>query len=99
MHWKTLTRGQVLFHRGDPAAATFVVGYGRLRLIRHVPGGGQVTHYVAREGDTLAEAALFSETYHCDAVADLDSRVAVIPRKVFFEETDRDPALMRSFSW
>jgi len=48
--------------------------------VRHLADGSAVTLYVARAGDGLAEAALFASQYHCDAVAEIDSSVAVIAR-------------------
>jgi CRP-like cAMP-binding protein len=56
------------------------VEQGRLRLVRHLADGSTVTLHVARAGDGLAEAALFAGQYHCDAVAEVDSAVAVIAR-------------------
>ncbi len=48
--------------------------------MRHLADGSTVTLYVAREGDGLAEAALFAGQYHCDAVAEVDSAVAVVAK-------------------
>jgi CRP-like cAMP-binding protein len=48
--------------------------------VRHLADGSAVTLHVAREGDGLAEAALFAGQYHCDAVAEIDSTVAVIAK-------------------
>lgn len=48
--------------------------------MRHLADGSTATLHVARAGDGLAEAALFAGQYHCDAVAEIDSLVAVIAK-------------------
>lgn len=74
---RRLRRGEALFHQGDPACSLYAVTSGRLRLLRHTAEGREVAVATARAGETLAEAALFADTYHCDAVADVASRVEV----------------------
>ena len=71
----------------------FLVRGGRLRLLRHTRDGRAVTLAIARAGELFAEAALFSACYHCDAVADLDSAVAVYPTGPMLDRLRRDPAL------
>jgi CRP-like cAMP-binding protein len=66
---RTLRRGEALFRQGDPAVAIFAIEKGRLRLERHTPDGRLVPLHTARAGETFAEAALFAESYHCDAIA------------------------------
>lgn len=77
---RKLAAGDCLFRQGDRAQAIFRVECGRLRLVRHLADGSAVTLHVARAGDGLAEAALFASQYHCDAVAEVDSSVAVIAK-------------------
>ena len=76
-----LGRGEPLFRQGDPATAVYGVEAGRMRLVRHTAEGSAVTLAVARAGEALAEASLFAEVYHCDAVADLPSTVAAFPHR------------------
>jgi CRP-like cAMP-binding protein len=77
---RTLAAGTVLFRRGDPAVAVYVVEQGRLAMIRHTANGRRVTLFTARSGESFAEAALFSDVYHCDAVAQVATRVVAIPK-------------------
>lgn len=79
-HLRTLRRGQLLFRRGDPAEAVFVVISGRLRLERSLADGTPVTLALLRPGDSVAEAALFTDVYHCDARAEVASRVRAHPK-------------------
>jgi CRP/FNR family transcriptional regulator, dissimilatory nitrate respiration regulator len=74
--YQQLPSGQFLFHQGEPASAIFSVVTGRIRLIRYGTNGNEVPLHVARAGESFAEAALFSEIYHCDAVADLPCHIA-----------------------
>jgi CRP-like cAMP-binding protein len=36
--------------------------------------------FTASSGESFAEAALFSDVYHCDAVAEVPSRVTIVPK-------------------
>jgi CRP-like cAMP-binding protein len=83
---RTLGRGEALFRQGDPAVAIFAIERGRLRLERHTSDGRLVPLHTARAGETFAEAALFSDSYHCDAVA-LDARtcVRVYPKRAVLQ--------------
>ena len=66
----TLQKGETVFATGDPARGLFFVEMGQVRLVRHAIDGGLVTLHVAGPGDMFAEASLFAERYHCDAIAD-----------------------------
>jgi CRP-like cAMP-binding protein len=95
---RDLAAGELLFRQGDRALAIFHVERGRLRLVRHLADGGAVTLHVARTGDGLAEAALFSGGYHCDAVAEIDSSVAVIGKAALLAGFRRDPEASLAFA-
>ena len=73
---KSLAQGEVLFRQGDAASYLYTVLEGGVRLVRYTSEGDAVVIYTARAGDSLAEAALFSEIYHCDAEAVLPATVA-----------------------
>ena len=47
--------------------------------------------HLARPGETFAEASAFAATYHCDAFADVSSRVAVMPKAVLLTALAHDP--------
>lgn len=63
------TRGQSLFHRGDSVKEVHFVLAGSVHLVRHQDDGSTLILQRAGPGSILAEASLYSETYHCDAVA------------------------------
>lgn len=95
---RTLAPGEHLFRQGDPATAIFVVEEGRLRLLRHLEDGTMVALHMARGRETFAEAALFADAYHCDAVAEVKSRVRTIRKCELLEALRRDPVLAVAFT-
>lgn len=61
--------GETLFVEGDTSQGVFFVQHGAVDLNRVSVSGHRVLIFRARTGDTFAEASLFSEHYHCSAVA------------------------------
>src|SRR5205823_2997648 len=49
--------------------------------------------HAARAGQTFTEAALFSDIYHCNAVAGAKSRVRMYPKHDLLEALEREPSL------
>ena len=94
---RVLAPGDLLFRQGDPAAAIYNVESGRLRLVRHTVDDHLVILHTAHRGEFLAEASLFSETYHCDAVAAAPSSVRVYPKQTVIDAMRKDPALAEAF--
>jgi len=74
---RRIRKGALLFTSGDPVACFYVVGKGSIRMERSAPDGVGITIYVAGPGHAFAEASLFSDTYHCDAVAVENSELLV----------------------
>jgi CRP-like cAMP-binding protein len=95
---RTLGAGETLFRQGDPADQLFLVETGRLRLLRHLADGSVVVTHVASAGEMLAEAALFAEHYHCDAVADAEARVMGLARAELLARFRADPDLCIDFT-
>jgi CRP/FNR family transcriptional regulator, dissimilatory nitrate respiration regulator len=61
--------GRFVFHRGDAVKEMHLVLAGSVHLVRHQSQGAALILQRAEPGSMLAEASLYSETYHCDAVA------------------------------
>lgn len=91
-----LAKGETLFRQGDRSFAIFAVRRGRMRMVRHHADGHAVVLYVAKDGDTFAEASLFSPAYHCDAVADIDSEIEIYPKDAIAGALDGLPETVRS---
>jgi CRP-like cAMP-binding protein len=95
---RELAQGEPLFEQGQPTTALFEVLRGRLRLVRRTVDGHLVALHTARAGDLFAEAALFSDVYHCDALATAPSRLRAFPKPVLLTALRADPALFEAFS-
>jgi CRP-like cAMP-binding protein len=94
---RVLAPGELLFRQCDRAAAIYKVENGRLRLIRRTIDDHLVILHTARQGEFFAEASLFAEAYHCDAVAAVQSRVRVYPKAMVMDALRTDPALAEAF--
>ena len=94
---RVLAPGELLFRQGDRAEAIYRVETGRLRLIRRTIDDHLVILHTAGRGEFFAEASLFAEAYHRDAVAAAQSRVRVYPKTIVMAALRTDPALAEAF--
>lgn len=78
---KSLVKGEFLFQKGDPSTHLYMVLDGCVRLVRYSREGDAIIMHSARTGDSVAEASLFSDTYHCNAEAMTPSTVACYDKK------------------
>lgn len=58
---------------------------GAIMLERPLADGTALTLHTAEEGMLIAEASLFADAYHCDAVATVPTVVARLPRERIFK--------------
>jgi CRP-like cAMP-binding protein len=93
-----LKAGEALFRLGDKTAGFFEVVAGRVRMARVDRSGHEVILYVAGAGEMLAEASLFSPSYHCDAIASTDALVRIYPKPAMLAAFDKDPKAMQAFT-
>lgn len=61
--------GQYVFRQDDPTSGFYLLLEGTVELRRVLASGAQIILHRAQAGETFAEASLFSECYHCDAIA------------------------------
>jgi CRP-like cAMP-binding protein len=94
---RRLKAGQSIFRRGDRSTGLYEVVKGRVRLARVDRSGREAVLHVAAEGDTIAEASLFSPTYHCDAIATTDAIVRRYPKGTLLAEFERNPKTAHAF--
>lgn len=73
-----------------PSRGIVFVKTGRLALIRHTESGVRVTLHVAKAGETVAEASLFSPTYHCDCVAMEQSQTVRLSKTTLLNRIETD---------
>ena len=94
---RRLKAGQAVFRRGDRSMGLYEVVKGKVHLVRVDRSGREAVLHVATQGDTIAEASLFSAAYHCDAVATTDAIVRRYPKDVLLVEFERDPKAAHAF--
>ncbi len=87
---RTLEQGAYLFHRDDPVRSIFVVDEGAIELMRPQPDGTSIVVQRADRHSVLAEASLYSEAYHCDAVAQAPSAVYAMSKTAFLTHLHDD---------
>ena len=66
---RALHAGSVVFHAGDPVRRLYLVTEGLVELVRMTASGAPVVLQRAGAGQVLAEASVYSASYHCDAYA------------------------------
>ena len=93
-----LEPGQTLFRQGDdPPGLPFVID-GQIDLLRHTETGQRVRIHAARSGETFAEASIFAEHCHCDAVAAGPSHLRLLPKRSVLGALQTHPGLGQVFS-
>jgi CRP-like cAMP-binding protein len=95
---RELVAHELLFRQGDPVVAIYLVETGRLRLVRRTVDDHLVNLHTANAGELFAEAALFSDQYHCDAVAVVPSRVRVLAKPTLRAAMRADPKVSEAFT-
>src|SRR5262249_38632438 len=89
---RSLARNELLFRQGDKVQAIYFIEEGRLRLDRPAFDGRSLVIGTNSAGEFFVEAALFAETFHCDAVATEPSRVRVYPKAAVLKALNTDPS-------
>ena len=95
---RNLAAGAALFRQGDASFGIFLLRSGRIRLQRITPDGAAVSIHLARPGELFAEASLFSERYHCDAIAEVDSQVWLYPKEHLARSLHAKPESLWAFA-
>lgn len=90
-----LAAGSVLFRAGDAVLSLFLVVAGSMQLTRTSAHGVPLTLQRAGRGAILAEASLFRDRYHCEAIAAEPSVLCVLSRRRVVTALAADPALAR----
>lgn len=95
---RKLSAGAGLFRAGGKSAGFYEVVSGTVRMLRTDRSGRDAVLQTASAGETLAEASLFSPTYHCDAVAESAAVVRFYSKAVVLAELQRNPEFARGFA-
>ena len=89
---RNFAAGQNLFYQQDPVRGLYWVLAGEIHLHRHDAHGRSIILQRAGKGSLLAEASLFSPTYHCDAVAITATRTRRFAILDIHRRLNTDPA-------
>ncbi len=91
---KTISKGEIIFYEKDPAPAFFIVGIGKVKILKISPDGKEQILMIASDGDSFAEAALFGGgKYPATAQAMTDGKLLVIHRDRFISIIERNPSI------
>ncbi|WP_189438697.1 Crp/Fnr family transcriptional regulator [Pseudovibrio japonicus] len=82
---RSIEAGSFLFHRNDLVRHLYLVLEGEIQLIRHQDSGSAMVLQNAKRGDIVADASVFSEKYHCDALTLTHSVIQVVEKEKFRE--------------
>jgi predicted acylesterase/phospholipase RssA/CRP-like cAMP-binding protein len=95
LEWQQLSHGEVLFHRGDPGDATYIVVNGRLRIVVTRPDGTERVVDESGPGDIVGEFALLTgEPRSATVVAIRETNLVKLTPPVFARLLERYPHAM-----
>ncbi|MEY2633169.1 MAG: hypothetical protein RIR00_1823 [Pseudomonadota bacterium] len=93
---RVLSRGEILFHRGDPTQGFYGVLEGQIKLAFSAPDGNEKVVELVGARQCFGQIAMLTGATHLlIAEAMCDSRVVLIPREVTFELLDSHPCFAR----
>ena len=90
------TRGEILFHRGDPANGFYAVVFGQIKLAFVAPSWSEKVVDIITAGQSFGEAVMFMEQPHVvTAQALTDSLLLHVAKETVFDEVEREPRFAR----
>jgi len=93
-----ISPGSFLFRQGDSVNGIYYLEAGRVQLYRCTEDGRDVVLHAALAGETIAEAALFANEYHCDAKALSDCTVWRFDKHALLNAISTDPGFAISYA-
>lgn len=93
-----LPAGEAVFLTGQQVEMIYMLRAGRVQLQRHTTHGVRLILQDAGPETVLAEASVFSQHYHCDAVVTEPATLAALPKPVFVAALREDPDLALAWS-
>ena len=93
-----MQKGDVLFRQNQTTSGLYRVVSGCVTLQRIGLGGEALTLHRAVSGGLFAEASVFSETYHCDAICAESGSVTKIAKADVKATMQSNPAFSEGFT-
>jgi CRP/FNR family transcriptional regulator, dissimilatory nitrate respiration regulator len=87
-----------IFVVGQRATRMYFVETGCVRLLRALPDGTRAVMHSAASGEWVAESSLYSDFYHCDAVADGASTLSSLSKAALLRLFEAEPHRCLHFS-
>ena len=95
---RSCVAGERIFSQASRCRALYYLVSGEVHLLRFGSDGTQVMIHRAFSGDFFAEASLFSPTYHCDAVAQMDCQLVRLDKTHILAEMKNNPTFAAALS-
>lgn len=95
---RSFAQGQFLFHLGDKVNVIHFIEEGAVHLIRHPADGAVLVLQRAGPSSIVAEASLYSDAYHCDAVAQAPTRSFAVSKKEIKARFAASPAFAQAWA-
>lgn len=92
----SLEKGETLFQQGGQVERIYCVKSGKVTLIRNTIEGSLITLHIAQSGETFAEASLFSNQYHCSAIAASKTEISYFRKPELLNYLEQNPAAMKN---
>ena len=87
----SLSEGALLFRRSDAVSGMYFLMAGEVQLLRYGADGSEIVIHRAFAGESFAEASLFSDNYHCDALASTSCEVTRIDKQEVLKLLQSNP--------
>lgn len=88
---RSLPEGALLFRRSDTVSCIYYLVAGEVRLLRYGSDGSEIVIHRVFSGESFAEASLFSDTYHCDALVSVSCELIRIEKNEVLKLLQNDP--------
>jgi CRP-like cAMP-binding protein len=90
--------GDVLFRQAEPTTGLYRVQRGCVNLRRITMAGDTLTLHRATAGDLFAEASVFSDQYHCDAICTESGAVEHISKVAVLDQLSKNRDFALAFT-
>ena len=93
-----LDKADVLFRQGERVSSLFYLETGEVVLSRYGLAGDEVIIHLAQSKGTFAEAALFSQAYHCTATVTRTALLWKINKLATLDFAENNPSFAMSLT-
>lgn len=89
-----ISKGDKLFKQGDCVTNIYFIKVGKIKLIRNTRDGTPIVLHIGQQGESIAEASLFSDQYHCSAIVASNSEILFTKKHVLVQFLGNNPDVM-----